>query len=150
VAALLSASHADFYESLDRVFTTAIWTEPAFATAKRFAATGRKLFYYHFARVSPGARANGQLAQHSCEIRYAFGTLTHDGFYDRTDVGVSEGVQHAWFSFARDGVPRWSNGEAFGAYEASNPVMTWIGDQAEQRPFEVTPLMAAMNARRLG
>src|SRR6185295_720522 len=144
VSARLSQTAATPYEKLDKVFTAAIWTEPALATAKRFAALGRKFFYYHFARVSPGAQRTGQLAQHSCEIRYVFGTLTHDDFYDAQDIVVSEGMQIAWTSFARNGVPNWPGFGPFRAYQASDPQMTWIGDSAEDRPFEITPLMAAI------
>jgi para-nitrobenzyl esterase len=144
----LHDAHDSFYEKLDRVFTSAIWTEPALATVERFAAMGRTFYYYHFARVSPGARSSGQLAQHSCEIRYVFGNLTRDGFYDEIDGEVAEFVQDAWFSFARDGVPRLRDGEAFAPYTRASPTMTWIGSSVESRPFEVTPIMAAIHERR--
>lgn len=148
VAALQTQSTESPYEKLDQIITTAIWTEPAFATAKRFAAMGRKFYYYHFSRVSPGARRSGELAQHSCEIRYVFGTLTADGAYDQTDASISQGMQEAWTTFARDGVPRSPDGHTWPAYDGSAPRMTWVGDVFEERAFEITPLAAIMNSGR--
>jgi len=75
---VLQALPEDPYDALDRLFAAAIWLEPALATVERFAELGRHLYYYHFTRVSPGARRTGDLAKHSAEIRYVFGTLSSD------------------------------------------------------------------------
>jgi para-nitrobenzyl esterase len=144
---LFEASGNTPYEALDRLFTTVIWHEPAMASVKRFAALGRRFFYYHFARAAPGAVANGDLVRHSAEIRYVFGNLTDDGHYDDVDQVVSEGMQSAWIAFARDGIPRGPAGP-WPAYAAPEPEMTWIGDAIETRPFEVAEVTAIVHSLR--
>lgn len=146
VIALLRDLTDDPYEALDKLYTDVIWIEPALATAKRFAALGRRCFYYHFARVSPGAAASNELVKHSAEIAYVFGNLPADGCND-TDQEVSAIMQQAWMSFARDGVPR---GGAFSwpEYREPDPQMAWIGDTDEIRAFEVTSLTRIIHSLR--
>lgn len=145
--ALFDGSGRSPYESLDELFTAVIWHEPALASAKRFAALGRRFYYYHFARAAPGAIANGDLVRHSAEIRYVFGNLTDDGHYDAVDRGISDEMQRAWVAFARDGVPR-SRGGAWPAYADPEPRMTWIGDTVETRPFSVAEVTAIVHSLR--
>lgn len=79
--------------------------EPALATIERFAALGRSVHPYQFTRVSPAARACGDLAKHTCEIRYIFGTREPESHDDATDRAVAETMQQAWTSFAATGTP---------------------------------------------
>jgi para-nitrobenzyl esterase len=144
VLALLRDETEDPYVALDRLFSGVIWIEPALATAKRFAAIGRRFHYYHFARASPGARASNELVKHSAELRYVFGTLTQDGAYDATDATISGEMMSAWTAFARDGNPRRPDGSAWPRY----PEMTFVADRVETRPFAVSPLTAIIHSLR--
>ena len=145
--ALFERSGGTPYESLDQLFTTVIWHEPALASVRRFAALGRRFHYYHFARAAPGAVANGDLVRHSAEIRYVFGNLTDDGHYDSLDRLISDGMQQAWVAFARDGVPAGPNG-AWPAYADPAPELTWIGDTFETQPFAATELTRIIHSLR--
>ena len=138
----------DPYSALDKLFTAVIWTEPALETVRRFARLGRRFYYYHFARLSPGAIATNELVKHSAEIRYVFGNLTDYGAYDATDRQVSDLVQQAWISFATAGVPESPNGLAWPAYDSAQPLCAWIEDGVSIRPFPVTEIMRTLNKLR--
>ena len=141
---LLKAETRDPYQALDRLFTTAIWIEPALATAERFSALGRHFHYYHFARVSPEARRTNELVKHSAELRYLFGTLTDDGAYDETDRSISGALMNAWVAFARDGVPLHQDRAPWAEY----PQMTFIRDTIETVPFAADKLTALIHSLR--
>ncbi|MFB6549302.1 carboxylesterase/lipase family protein [Streptomyces sp. NPDC056405] len=132
---LFAASGATTYEALDQLFTTAVFTEPALATLKRFAALNRVVYYYHFGRVSPGFLKSGHLAKHTAEIRYLFGNLSPDEEYDDTDAALSRDVQSAWVSFARTGKPSLPDGSVWPRYGADASGMTIIGDTLQAAPF---------------
>ncbi len=138
----------DPYPALDKLFTAVIWTEPALETVRRFARLGRRFYYYHFARLSPGAIATQDLVKHSAEIRYVFGNLTDDGAYDALDREVSDLLQDAWISFARDGTPESPAGQPWPAYQSDQPTCAWIEDDVSIRPFPVTRIMETLNRLR--
>ncbi len=141
VLRLLNRHGASPYQALDRLLTTAIFTEPAAETVRAFDALGRRLYCYHFNRQSPGSIATDELVKHTAEIRYVFGNLTGNGYYDGVDTAVSELMQQAWLSFARHGTPASPEGQAWPRYEASAPHLAWIEQHAAMRPFPVTELM---------
>jgi para-nitrobenzyl esterase len=136
------------YQALDKLFTAVVWTEPALETMRRFAKLDRPLYYYHFARLSPGAIRTDELVKHSSEIRYVFGNLTDDGYYDAKDDEISALMRQAWTSFARDGAPKSSNGQAWPRYDANDPHIAWIEDDMSVRPFPVTDMMRIINSLR--
>ena len=142
-----AAKHSP-YESLDKLFTAVIWTEPALETVRKFAALGRRFYYYHFNRLSPGAVASGDLVKHSAEIRYVFGNLTDDGAYDAVDRQVSELIQNAWISFARSGIPESPAGTFWPRYDSAAPAAVWIGDCISVGPFPLTEVMSELNSLR--
>lgn len=143
----LTEEYDDPYAMLDRLYSTAIWFEPAFETAKRFAADGRRFYVYHFARCSPGAKASGDLVRHSAEIRYVFGNLDIDG-YEAADSHVSDLMQEAWTSFARDGIPTTKPIGEWPAYETENPKLTWIEEDVGIVPHRADPLVQIFNSVR--
>lgn len=143
----LQQKYDDPYAMLDRLYSTAIWFEPAFETAKRFAADGRNFFVYHFARCSPGAKASGDLVRHSAEIRYVFGNLDGD-CYDEVDRDVSDWMQMAWTSFAREGVPGTEKTGKWPAYNADDPELTWIQEDIRTVPYRADPVIQIFNAVR--
>ncbi len=136
------------YEALDKLFSTAIWLEPMLETVRKFAASDRRFYCYHFARAAPGAIATNELAKHTAEIRYIFGTLADRAYYDSTDQRLAAIMQYAWLSFARTGVPNTPGGAAWPRYDAADPRMAWIEDGIAIRDFPVTPLMTAINKLR--
>jgi para-nitrobenzyl esterase len=148
VMALFARQGVSAYEGLDQLFTTVIWTEPALQTVRRFAALGRRLYYYHFNRLSPGAIATGELVKHSAEIRYVFGNLTDDGAYDEVDRQVSRLMQDAWIAFARHGIPRSPDEQAWPQYDIAAPRVAWIETDVSVRPFPITQLMTTINSLR--
>ena len=129
------------YEAVEELFSTAIWTEPAQATLQRLASAGREVFFYEFARSSPGAVASGELAKHTAEIRYVFGNLHEAGRYDEVDRDLSLALQQTWVSFARDGVPSGPDARAWPAYSAHSDLVTRIGDDVEVAPLHVSQVV---------
>ncbi|MDA5194446.1 carboxylesterase/lipase family protein [Govanella unica] len=148
VMAVLKGANLSPYEALDKLFSTVIWFEPALATIKRFGALGRRFYYYHFARVSPGARKSQDLVKHSAEIRYVFGNLTDDQAYDETDRVISAGLQNAWIEFARTGVPRSPDGSAWPAYNDQRSQISWIEDDFQARDLDVSELTSIIHSLR--
>jgi para-nitrobenzyl esterase len=138
------------YEELAELFTTAIWTEPALASYRRFTDLGRTAYAYRFVRVSPGNRRTGMLAFHSCEIPYVFGHLTPAEDYDDVDAQVSETMAHAWTEFARTGVPSSPDGTPWPAANTAAPQVTVIDDKAQSCPLEVGPVTGLINSIRVG
>jgi para-nitrobenzyl esterase len=136
------------YDALDKLFTTIIWTEPALETVGKFAALGRRFYYYHFKRLSPGAIATQELVKHTAELRYVFGNLTDDGAYDDVDRRVSTLMQDAWISFARNGTPEGPNGTPWPRYVAGDPRAAVIDDTVTIEPFPMNKVIAIVNSIR--
>jgi para-nitrobenzyl esterase len=134
------------YERLDTLFTTAVWREPAWETARRFASMNGRVYSYHFSRVAPGALVSGDLAKHTSEIRYVFGNLSEDGYYDDADRTLSSQIQDAWISFAKIGVPHAS--ETWPQFDLNHPESTSIANVIGRAPFERTTLMQILNTLR--
>jgi para-nitrobenzyl esterase len=144
VLTLLSDQKSECYEAMDRLFTAAIWLEPALATVKRFDSLNKRTYYYHFNRVSPGARRTGDLAKHSAEIRYVFGNLWPADDYDDVDVEVSRAMQAAWVCFARTGAPP----DDWPRYMTIDPSMTLIEDTVSDVPFGISELTSMIHSVR--
>lgn len=142
------ASGLSPYEALAELITAAIWHEPALATLERFAALGRTAYYYHFARVAPGAHQAGLLAYHMAEIPHLFGVLQPPGGYDAVDTAVADAVQHAWVEFARTGVPRCSDAAVWPAYTPAAPRHVLIADTLEERPLAPSAVTTLIHAER--
>jgi para-nitrobenzyl esterase len=138
------------YEALAQLYTTAIWTEPALASYRRFIDLGRTSYAYRFTRVSPGSRATGKLAYHGAELPYVFGHLTPPGDYDQVDAEVSDTLAHAWTEFARTGVPASPDGTAWPVAAATTPQLAVIDDKTQVCPLEINPVTALINSLRSG
>ncbi|MDT5255495.1 MAG: para-nitrobenzyl esterase [Mycobacterium sp.] len=149
VVALLEHSGHNWYEALDQLVTSAIYLEPALATLDRFTGLDRRVYYYHFARVSPGGRRTEELAKHGAEVRYVFGNLAPADAYDDTDTEISTAMLNAWFEFARTGAPRNQDGSAWPKYEAENPRCTFIDTTLCSRPILVSPLLETLRSLRV-
>ncbi|KAH8817487.1 Carboxylesterase [Xylogone sp. PMI_703] len=171
VMAVYTASGMTPYEALADLGTIAIWSEPALATYRRFAALqDRKSYFYRFARVSPAAHRSGLRAMHTGELPYIFGPMTRqtrwqpwgtprappsaDGAassdscdYDSVDERVSALMQEAWVEFARTGVPS-SNGKAWPHCTVSTPQYTVIKDKVEWKDLEATPVEVLLSELR--
>jgi para-nitrobenzyl esterase len=148
ILALLERAGGTWYEALDYLFTTAVWTEPALAALERFDRLGRRVYLYRFARVSPGGRRTGELAKHTAEIRYVFGNLAPADAYDTIDSAISRAMQDAWIAFARTGIPRNSDQSSWPHYERIAPFFTLIEDEVTSRPFVVDELTAMIHSLR--
>jgi hypothetical protein len=144
--ALLRQSTDDPYTALDVLFTTAVWTEPALATLNRFASLGRTVYPYRFTRVSPGAKASGDLAKHTSEIRYVFGNLAPPENYDAVDARLSRDMQEAWTTFARNGIPE-LRGQTWPSYKPNRSNLTVLGDEVTYEPLDVAPLTSLIAPR---
>lgn len=148
VLRLLERDGGTPYESLDKLFTTAIWTEPASETARKFAELGRHVYCYHFNRRAPGSITSQDLAKHTSEIRYVFGNLTSDGYYDAVDEALSAEIQESWISFARDGIPRRKDGSAWPTYRDDDRQLSCIDTDIRTRPYELSELARTINSIR--
>ena len=144
VLAELRSQPTTTYDTLDELFTTAIFTEPS--AVQRFSQLGHPVYYYHFDRVSPGGRRSGELAKHTSDIRYVFGNLDLTDDYDQKDRAVSDAMQSAWTEFARSGIP--SSGFSWPRFDPSTPRLTCIGDIVQIRPSVTTRLTEIMAAYR--
>lgn len=138
------------YEALDALVTTVIFTEPASETLAKFARLDRAVYFYHFTRVSPGAERTRMRAAHAAELRYVFGTLTNDDYYDATDRAIANGLQAAWTSFARRGVPDAGTG-VWPQYTVADPKLTVIGNNiapAQYAPSELAQIIKGARKSR--
>lgn len=131
----------DPYEALDDLYSTAIWFEPGHASLERL--TGQDedgpVYGYHFARLSPGARASRMLAAHAVELPYLFGTLQPADAFDEVDAEVADALRHGWVSFARDGVPSGPDGTPWPAYRPQDPRQTVVTDRIGEEPLVPSP-----------
>lgn len=149
VLAILDKGGGSVFEKLDRLYTMAVWTEPAYAMMQRFAAKGRSTIYYmHFKRSGPEAVVSERLAQHGAPVVYMFGTLTDDGSYDDVDARISREMMTAIVEFAKTGVPRSSGGQEWPRFDPAQPRQMTIGDSISVGIYKVTPLLRAINAQR--
>ncbi len=146
--AALHQQGGSVYESLEELFSTAIWTEPAYATLQHLALSGHTVFFYVFGRESPGARVTQELAKHTAEIRYVFGTLQPGEAYDEVDRSISHSMQHAWTTFARTGVPAGEDGEPWPAYSPTSDLSTQIRNSVESGHLVVSRLVTIVSALR--
>ncbi|KAH8553846.1 para-nitrobenzyl esterase [Umbelopsis sp. PMI_123] len=146
----LESTGLTIYERLDKLFTSAIFTEPALQSAKKFAALGRRVYIYHFNRCSPGLVSTNELAKHTAEICYVFGTLVEGNEYDGVDVELSGQMQQAWLSFACHGIPTFPDGREWPMFDLSEPSVVWIdGNGFTIRPFPKTELVSLLNLARI-
>jgi para-nitrobenzyl esterase len=136
------------YEALAELYTTAIWTEPAIASYRRFTDLGRTTYAYRFARVSPGNRRTGMLAHHCAELPYLFGHLIPAQQYDEVDAEVSNAIQHAWTDFARTGAPRNSDGTPWPGSTITTPLLTVIDDNPHSHPVDNSPVDEMIDSLR--
>ncbi|PTK58454.1 para-nitrobenzyl esterase [Staphylococcus nepalensis] len=146
---ILKADNLTTYEALDKLFTTAVWFEPCYATVKRFEKLGHNIYYYHFSRVSPVAHRTKELAKHTSEIRYIFGNLNPKGDYDEKDITISKALQHAWVSFARNGIPSNKDSSLWPRYDSKLPYMTLIKNEILSCPIELTSLTRTIHSLRV-
>ncbi|MEU0569287.1 carboxylesterase family protein [Nonomuraea sp. NPDC005983] len=146
VLAELRSHQLTSYEALDLLFTTAIFVEPAYAALQRSSLLGHPAYYYRFDRVSPGGRRTGELAKHTCDIRYVFGNLDPADDYDQIDRGVSDAMQSAWVEFARTGVP--ASGSAWPRFDPAAPKLSVIADAVRLRPLVTAKLTEIIAAQR--
>ncbi|HVV93157.1 MAG TPA: carboxylesterase family protein [Hyphomicrobiales bacterium] len=148
IAGLLDRRDGEaIYASLDRLFTTTLFAEPAFEAGLERNAAGLPTFLYRFSRVSPGRRADGLLAVHTAEIPYVFATLPGDDSMADADWDLSAAMLTAWVAFARDGRPTASE-SPWPAFSASRPALARFDDGMRIEPFEETPLFRAVRALR--
>ena len=138
------------FERLDQLYTCGVWTEPAYAMMKRYAAQGRTLYYVHFARSGPEAVVTNRLASHGAPVPYLFRTMPDDGTYDDVDRRISSEMMHALIEFAKTGVPRSSGGNAWPIFDPASPRETLISESISAATYRVTPLLRALNGLRGG
>jgi para-nitrobenzyl esterase len=144
----LVAQGGSIYEKIDKIFTTAIWAEPALATARRIAPLNPNVYVYRFDRVSPDLAHTAELAKHTAEIRYIFGTLPAAPGYDAIDRQISNFLQEAWVNFARTGTPGAPSGVPWPTYVAANHRVHVIDDPFALYPMSDDPLVHLMQTAR--
>ena len=150
LAILARGAGRTVFERLDQLYTNGVWTEPAYAMMKRYAAQGRTLYYVHFARSGPEAVVTNRLASHGAPVPYLFRTMPDDGTYDDVDRRISSEMMHALIEFARTGVPRSTGGNAWPTFDPATPRETLISESISAATYRVTPLLRALNGLRGG
>ena len=148
VLAILNKSGGTIFDKLDRLYTTVVWSEPAFAAMKRFDAAGKDLFYVHFARSGPEAVVTNRLAAHGAPVPYFFANMADDGTYDDVDKQLSEEMTSALVEFARNGVPVSTGGIAWPKFTVALPRETLVVDTISAASYKITPLLRTINGLR--
>jgi len=148
VLAILNKAGGNVFEKLDRLYTMAVWHEPAFATMKKFVEKGRTVFYMLFNRSGPEAVVTNRLASHGAPVPYFFRTMADDGTYDDVDFRISREMMHALIEFARTGVPRSTGGVDWPSFNLAQPREALIIDTISVATYKMTPLLRAMNSVR--
>ena len=148
LAILQRSGGRSVFERLDQLCTNGVWTEPAWAMMKRYAAQGRRMYYVHFARSGPEAVVSNRLAQHGAPVPYFFRTMADDGTYDAVDFRISFEMMHALIEFGTSGVPSGSGGAPWPTFDPSRPIETLIGESIATGTYRVTALLRALNAVR--
>ena len=148
VLTILNKSGGGVFERLDRLYTMAVWLEPAYATMKRYVAAGRTVYFALFSRSGPGAVVTNRLASHGAPVPYEFGNMEDDGSYDEVDFRISHELMHTLVEFARTGKPRSTGGIAWPAFDPARPLQTSIADKIESAVYKLSPLLRAMHAER--
>ncbi|KAM0445076.1 hypothetical protein ACHAPV_009904 [Trichoderma viride] len=158
------------YEALTELCTAAIWMEPAMATYRRFSALNRTTYCFIFSRISPATRRSGMLAYHGAEIPYIFGNVSQNGVlkpwfankasdvddglsasdrdFDAIDVQIADNVQNAWVTFARTGIPRFSDGSPWPQCETMDMQLTVIGDKMEVKHWDMDRVVSILSSLR--
>ena len=147
VVAALGSATPDAYARLDLLFTTAIFHEPALATRERVVAAGGELYVYRFDRVSPGALQSRELAKHTADIPYVFGTLGDDPGYDADDGVVADLMQTAWLAFAGGGPPE-TGGRAWPRSGGHGAPAAVIGPDIRFAPIDEEPVLGLVHGLR--
>lgn len=150
LAILARGAGRTVFERLDQLYTCGVWSEPAYAMMRRYAALGRTLYYVHFARSGPEAVVTNRLASHGAPVPYLFRTMPDDGTYDDVDRRISSEMMHALIEFAKTGVPRSSGGVAWPTFDPASPRQTLISESISAATYRVTPLLRALNGLRRG
>jgi len=136
------------YESLDRLFSTAMGAETAITLGGQADAQDTPAYIYTFRRVSPGAARTRLLANHTAELPYMFGTLEKvDGDYEDTDRRLSRTMQRAWVAFAKTGAPMLDD-RPWPRFARGDPRIAVFDDAGEVRRFSADPLFRAIQAER--
>lgn len=148
VLAILHQGGGSIFEKLDRLYTTVVWQEPAYASMKRFSEQGKAVFYVHFARSGPEAVASNRLASHCAPVQYFFATMTADGAHDGIDRRISSELMLALVEFAKTGVPKTVAGEEWPQFDPAQPRQALVADTISVSPLELTPLLRAINSLR--
>jgi len=143
-----AATMLEPYEALAELISAAVWFEPGLATADRFAALGRRVYYYFFERLSPGSITSGLRALHSVEIPYIFGHVDPADGYDEVDREVSASIQHAWVEFARTGVPADPDSSIWPRYDRADRRVEVIGDTSRPAPLVPNPVTTLIASSR--
>jgi para-nitrobenzyl esterase len=148
VLAILHEGGGSTFEKLDRLYTTVVWQEPAYASMLRFANQGKEVFYVHFARSGPDAVASNRLASHTAPVQYFFATLSDDGAYDEVDTLISTELMHALVEFAKSGVPKNPTGIEWPRFDPQQPRQALVADIISVTPLVLTPLLLTINSLR--
>ncbi len=148
VLALLNKGGGSVFEKLDRLYTMAVWVEPAFSCMKRFVEGGRTVFYMHFSRSSPEAVVTNRLASHGTPVPYLFKTMADDGTFDAVDERLSYEMMFALVEFAKTGVPRSTGGVEWPAFSVDQPRETLISETISAATYKMSPLLRVMQSLR--
>ncbi len=95
-------------EQISEITTLSAFVAPARHLARALEGEDRRVWLYHFTRISPGARHLRIGATHAVELPYVFGTLADArprAFYDRRDRALSDQMMRYWVAFASSGNP---------------------------------------------
>jgi carboxylesterase type B len=88
---------------------TAFCTDQLFSSSiarfvREFSQTGAKVYSYHFDRGNTFPGPMNGIAHHALDLQYTFGTY-RDGFHDKKDVELSNGLMKRWIDFANGKEP---------------------------------------------
>ena len=143
VLAILEAEGGSPLQQLDHLFTAIVWWESQYASLQRFSQQGRRVSYYRFSRLAPGAAKSNRLVFHGSDVYYVFGNLI-DREYDEDDRRISRELQRVYVEFARTGVLKGPDDHVWPAFRGPEPQATIVGNQISFGPYPMDSITRVM------
>lgn len=114
------AEREDLFEVFDRVYTLALFTQPARLIARSVVSVLPDVYKYQFTRVALTEEGKRLGSVHGAEIPYVFGNMTAAEGYSEEDMKLSRAIMDYWVQFARTGDPNTGELVTWPAYNSED------------------------------
>ncbi|MCW8926942.1 MAG: carboxylesterase family protein, partial [Xanthomonadales bacterium] len=110
-------TETDLFRRVERLHTLGWFICPSIAAARQLAASGHRVYYYHFSRVREGQKT-WIGAHHAAEIMYVFDTGNHVLPSNAIDLTLTRAMGDYWANFMAKGDP---NGQGQARWPVFDP-----------------------------